>query len=245
LWQIAGSFGWLSTRVLPTPAAVIRAGYQLSISGELERHIAISAQRAALGFAIGGALGLVLGILTGWSRLAEALVDSTVQMLRTVPHLALIPLVILWMGVGETAKVFLVALGVMFPVYLNTHHGVRTVDPGLIEMGRVYGLGRWELFRSVLLKGALPSILIGVRYALGVMWLTLIVSETIAATSGIGYLAMNAREFLRTDVVVLSIVLYALLGKLADSMARWLERRLLPWHPAHSGAAPVGLPGEA
>jgi sulfonate transport system permease protein len=237
LWQLSGSLGWLPTRVLPTPAAVLRAGYQLTKSGELARHIGISSQRAALGFSVGGVLGLLLGILTGSSRIAERLIDSTVQMLRTVPHLALIPLVILWLGVGESAKVFLVALGVMFPVYLNTHHGVRTVDPGLIEMGRLYGLGRGDLFRKILLPGALPSILIGVRYALGVMWLTLIVSETIAATSGIGYLAMNAREFMRTDVVVLSILLYALLGKLADMVARGLERLLLPWHPAH--AAPV------
>ncbi|MGA3188924.1 MAG: aliphatic sulfonate ABC transporter permease SsuC [Bryobacteraceae bacterium] len=239
LWQVSGNLGWLSTRVLPTPSAVLRAGYQLAMSGELAHHIGISSRRAAIGFAIGGLLGLLLGILTGSSRIAERLIDSTVQMLRTVPHLALIPLVILWLGVGESAKVFLVALGVMFPIYLNTHHGVRTVDPGLIEMGRVYGLQRWGLFRKILLPGALPSILVGVRYALGVMWLTLIVSETIAATSGIGYLAMNAREFMRTDVVVLSILLYALLGKLADGIARWLERLLLPWHPAHAAALPV------
>jgi sulfonate transport system permease protein len=242
LWQISGSLGWLSGRVLPTPSAVLRAGWQLAASGELAHHLAISSERAAVGLAIGGLLGLLLGILTGSSRIAERLIDSTVQMLRTVPHLALIPLVILWLGVGESAKVFLVALGVLFPVYLNTHHGVRTVDPGLIEMGQVYGLRRWDLFRKILLPGALPSILVGVRYALGVMWLTLIVSETIAATSGIGYLAMNAREFMRTDVVVLSILLYAILGKLADSSARWLERTLLPWHPAH--ATHAGLPVE-
>jgi sulfonate transport system permease protein len=158
LWQIAGSTGSLPSRILPTPTAVLRAGYELSISGELARHIAISAQRAAIGFLIGGGLGLLLGILTGASRIAEGLIDSTVQMIQTVPHLALIPLVILWLGVGETAKVFLVALGVLFPIYLNTHHGVRTVDPGLIEMAKVYGLGRWGLFRKVLLPGALPSI---------------------------------------------------------------------------------------
>jgi sulfonate transport system permease protein len=116
LWQISGSFGWLPTRVLPTPSAVLRAGYQLTKSGELAHHIGVSSQRAALGFSIGGVLGLLLGILTGSSRISERLIDSTVQMLRTVPHLALIPLVILWLGVGESAKVFLVALGVMFPV---------------------------------------------------------------------------------------------------------------------------------
>ncbi len=239
LWQLSGSCGWLSSRVLPTPLAVLSAGYQLAASGELARHVGISSERALTGFAIGGTIGLLLGIVTGSSRLAEGLIDSTVQMLRTVPHLALIPLVILWFGVGEASKISLVALGVLFPIYLNTHHGVRGVDPGLIEMGRLYGLGQWELFRKILLQGALPSILVGVRYALGVMWLTLIVSETIAATSGIGYLAMNARDFLRTDVVVLSILIYALLGKLADSAARWMEHLLLPWHPVSAI-----LPGE-
>ena len=134
-------------------------------------------------------------------------------MARNIPHLALIPLVILWFGIGETARLFLVAIGVAFPIYINTFHGVRNVDAGLIEMSKTYGLTTWQLFRQVILPGALPSILVGVRYALGIMWLTLIVAETIAATSGIGYVTMNAREFLQTDVLVLGILLYALLGK--------------------------------
>jgi sulfonate transport system permease protein len=164
------------------------------------------------------------------------LLDTAVQMLRNIPHLALIPLVILWFGIGEEAKLFLVALGVFFPIYLNTFHGIRTVDAGLLEMGRVYGLGPAQLFWKVLLPGALPSILIGLRFALGTMWLTLIVAETISARAGIGYLAMNAREFMQTDVVLLSIVIYALLGKLADVVARALERYWLRWHPAYQSA---------
>lgn len=238
LWQAFGSLGWLPERVLPTPAAVIRAGVRLAESGELTRHLLASSRRAAIGFFLGGSLGFLLGLVTGTSRIAEQFLDTSVQMLRTIPHLAMIPLVILWFGIGESAKIFLVALGVLFPIYLNTYSGFRTADPGLVEMGKIYGLSRWGLFRQVLLPGALPSVLIGVRYALGVMWLTLIVAETIAATDGIGYLALNAREFLRTDVVVLSILLYAILGKLADVAARWLERILLPWHPAF--CAPSG-----
>ncbi len=243
-WQAAGDVGWLSGRVLPTPVAVARAGAQLAESGELGLHLRVSFQRAAVGFLIGGGIGLILGMFTGVSRSAESFLDGTLQMLRTVPHLAMIPLVILWFGVGESAKVFLVALGVLFPIYLNTYHGVRSVDPGLIEMGRVYGLGRWQLVVRVLLPGASASILVGVRYALGVMWLTLIVAETIAATSGIGSLAMNAREFLRTDVVVLCILLYAVLGKLADSSARLLERWWLPWHPAFARMPVKADPGD-
>ncbi|WP_313109649.1 ABC transporter permease subunit, partial [Stutzerimonas nitrititolerans] len=145
----------------------------------------------------------------------------------------LIPLVILWFGIDESAKIFLVALGTLFPIYLNTYHGIRNVDPALVEMARSYGLSGFALFRQVILPGALPSILVGVRFALGFMWLTLIVAETISASAGIGYLAMNAREFLQTDVVVLAILLYAVLGKLADVAARGLERAWLRWHPAY------------
>ncbi len=157
-------------------------------------------------------------------------------MVRNVPHLALIPLAILWFGIGEEAKQFLIVLGVLFPFYINTVHGIRSVDPKLIEMGRVYGLGRWGLFRHVVLPGALPSILTGLRYALGVMWLTLIVAETIASDDGIGFMTMNARDFMQVDVVLLGIVLYALLGKLADTLARGLERSLLRWNPAYRAA---------
>jgi sulfonate transport system permease protein len=231
VWQVVGSLGWLPTTVLPTPVEVMEAALRLTKSGVLPADLVVSARRAWTGFAIGGSIGLVLGLVCGVFRVAEAVVDSALQMIRTVPHLALLPLVILWFGIGEQAKVFLVALGVLFPMYLNTFHGIRSVDPGLLEMGRVYGLNTMALYRQVILPGALPSILVGVRYALGIMWTTLIVAETIASNSGIGYMAMNAREFMQMDVVVLSIVLYALLGTLSDVLARWLERRWLQWHP--------------
>jgi sulfonate transport system permease protein len=144
----------------------------------------------------------------------------------------MIPLVILWFGIEEEAKLFLVAFGVFFPVYMNTFHGIRSVDANLVEMAKSYGVRGWPLYRDVILPGALPSILVGVRFALGFMWVMLIVAETISAQSGIGYMTMNAREFMQTDVVVVGILLYALLGKLADMLARGLERWLLPWHPA-------------
>ncbi len=230
-WQISAQSGWLSSRILPAPLDIGQAFVALLASGELWRHLAISLNRALAGFAVGGCIGLALGFATGTSQIAEKLFDTSMQMVRNVPHLALTPLVILWFGIGEEAKLFLIALGVMFPIYLNTFHGIRSVDRQLIEMGKAYGLGHWALLREVILPGALPSILVGVRFALGVMWLTLIVAETIAASSGIGYMAMNAREFLQTDVVVLAILLYALLGKLADVLARSLERRWLGWHP--------------
>jgi len=235
LWEALCRLGLVSTRVLPAPTTVLVAGWQMAASGELARDLGISAARAGLGFLIGGSLGFVLGLMNGMSETAARLTDSSLQMLRNVPHLAMIPLVILWFGIDEEAKLFLVAVGVFFPIYLNTYHGVRTVDAGLVEMARVYGVRGLRLFLTVILPGALPSILVGLRYALGIMWLTLIVAETISASSGIGYMTMNAREFLQTDVVVLGILIYALLGKLADLAARWLERRWLSWHPAFNG----------
>jgi sulfonate transport system permease protein len=232
-WELAARAGWLSTRILPEPLAVLRAAWDLSVSGELWTHLRTSAWRALSAFAVGGGAGLLLGLLTGSFKTAETLLDTTVQMIRNIPALALIPLVILWFGIDETAKLFLVSVGVFFPVYLNTFHGIRSVDKGLIEMAKSYGLSGWPLYRDVILPGALPSILVGVRFALGLVWVLLIVSETISAQSGIGYMTMNAREFLQTDVVLVGILLYALLGKLADVAARGVERFALRWHPGY------------
>jgi sulfonate transport system permease protein len=232
LWQILAQAGLITTRVLPAPTQIVDAAIKLTENGELWRNVQISTWRALVGFVIGGGIGLFLGVLNGMFPIAEQFIDSSVQMIRNIPHLAMIPLVILWFGIGDQARIFLVALGVLFPIYINTFHGIRSIDPGLIEMGKVYGLRSRDLFWQIILPGALPSLLVGVRYALGVMWLTLIVAETIAANSGIGYMAMNAREFMQTDVVVLSILLYALLGKLADSTVRLLEKWWLPWHPS-------------
>jgi sulfonate transport system permease protein len=231
-WEVASLAGMIPPRVLPAPTDVAMAGWKLIRSGELVNNIGVSFWRAIVGFAIGGGIGFAFGLANGLSDLSERVFDSTLQMVRNIPHLAMIPLVILWFGIDETAKIFLVALGVFFPIYINTQHGIRTVDPLLIEMGRSYGMSAMTLFRRVILPGALPSIFVGLRFALGIMWLTLIVAETIAASSGVGYMAMQAREFLLVDVVVLSIVIYALLGKLADSIARALERLCLRWHPA-------------
>jgi sulfonate transport system permease protein len=232
-WQLASQFGWLSNRILPEPWHVLKAAWALTLSGELWTHVKTSTWRALAGFAVGGSLGLALGLLTGSFRRIETLLDTTLQMIRNIPPLALIPLVILWFGIDETAKLFLVSLGVFFPVYINTFHGIRAADRGLIEMARSYGLSGFALYREVILPGALPSILVGVRFSLGLMWVILIVAETISATAGIGYMTMNAREFLQTDVVLVGILLYALLGKLADLVARGLERFWLRWHPGY------------
>ena len=232
-WQVASVTGLLESRILPAPSAVLSAFWSLSVSGELWHHVKISAGRALLGLLVGGGLGLLLGLLNGSSKIASTLLDTTLQMIRNIPALALIPLVILWFGIDESAKLFLVAIGVFFPIYINTYHGIRSVDPQLIEMGKSYGLSRWELYKNIILPGAMPSILVGLRFALGLVWVLLIVAETISAQAGIGYMTMNAREFLQTDVVLVGILLYALLGKLADVLAVSLEKYLLRWHPGY------------
>lgn len=233
LWQVLGPYKIIASSILPTPLEVIDASIRLWESGELQQHILISTQRALTGFIIGGLIGFILGLLNGTVLFFEKTTDTTVQMIRTIPHLALIPLVILWFGIGESAKVFLVALGVMFPIYINTFNGIKNVDRKLIEMGSIYGLTKWKLFSNIILPGALASILVGVRYALGVMWTSLIVAETIGTDAGIGYLATNAREFMQMDIVVLTIVVYAILGKLSDVIAKLFEHQLLKWNPAY------------
>jgi sulfonate transport system permease protein len=235
-WQAGATFGIISSTILPDPIDIGRAAIRLLRDGELQHSMSVSALRALAGLFVGGAIGLTFGFANGMSRWSEAVTDTTLQMVRNVPHLALIPLVILWFGIDEGAKLFLVALGVFFPIYLNTLHGIRSVDPQLIEMGRSYGMNSASLFRRVILPGALPSIFVGLRYGLGITWLTLIVAETIAAQSGIGYMAMQAREFMQTDIVVLAIIIYALLGKLADSIVRFLERSLLSWNQTYKAA---------
>jgi len=232
VWEwIARTQGAASATALPPPSHVLAALNRDQPQGSIWLHLGVSALRALAGLIIGGSLGLVLGLASGLSRTLQLLLDGPLQMVRTIPVLALVPLVIIWFGLGEAAKLFIVAISVLFPVYLNTFFGVRSIDPQLIEMARVYKIRGLTFYREIILPGALPSILVGFRFALGLSWLVLIVAETIGAERGLGYVAMTAREFMQLDVLVLTIVLWAILGKLADSLARRLERWLLPWQP--------------
>ena len=234
-WELASRAGLIASNVLPAPSSVGTTAWQLTETGELPHHLWESVKRAAVGLTIGASAGLVLGVLTGFSRLAEAIIDRNIQIIRAIPFLAILPLVMVWFGVGESGRYFLVALGTLFPIYLNTVLGIRQVDPKLLEMGRVVGLNRLELIRAAILPGALPSILLGLRLALTNAWLALVIAETVGAPAGIGFMATNAREFLQTDVIVLVIVLYALIGLSTDLIARGLERRFLAWHPNYHG----------
>jgi sulfonate transport system permease protein len=234
IWEAASRAGLIAAQVLPAPSSVAGTAWTLVASGDLTKHLGASLLRATAGFAIGGTIGFLLGIVVGFSRVAEALLDRSIQMIRAIPFLALLPLVIVWFGVDESGKIFLVSLAVLFPIYINTLLGIRQVDPKLLELARVTGLSRLETVRRIILPGAMPSILTGVRYSLATAWLALVIAETIATTRGIGFLAMDAREFLQTNVIVLTILIYAAIGVGADSLARHLERSLLAWHPNYA-----------
>jgi sulfonate transport system permease protein len=229
LWQAASSAGVLPERLLASPATVASTAITLTREGTLGEAAAISLQRAVIGFLIGAAAGLVLALLAGLSRLGESIVDPPMQMLRALPLFGLIPLFILWFGIGETPKVVLVAFGVFFPIYLNTYSGIRGVDARLAEVGQVLRLGRTSLIRHIVLPGALPQTLVGLRQSLGTAWLALIVAEQINASSGLGFMINDAREFLRIDIVVVGLLVYAILGLATDALVRLLERRALSW----------------
>ncbi|WP_326675983.1 ABC transporter permease [Streptomyces sp. NBC_01237] len=235
LWQVFSATGVLHPDVLASPGTIARAGSGLIADGTLPSAMAVSLQRVAMGLLLGGIAGTVLALVSGLSRLGEDLVDATVQMLRTVPWVGLIPLFIIWLGIGEAPKVALIALGVAFHLYLNVYAGIRGVDAELIEAGRSLGLGRWGLVRHVVLPGALPGAMTGLRYSLATAWLALVFGESINADAGIGFLMNQAREFFRTDVIVVCLVVYAFLGLAADVIVRTLERLLLQWRPTFTG----------
>ncbi|RKT51619.1 ABC transporter permease [Saccharothrix australiensis] len=229
LWQAASAAGVLPPDKLASPVTVLRSARDLALDGSLVDALLVSTGRVAVGFALGAVVGGALGLVSGLSRWGERLLDPPVQMLRTLPHLGLIPLFILWFGIGEEPKIALVAAGAAFPLYLNLHSGIRQADPALLEAARALGFTRFERVAHVVLPSAVPQTLVGLRIALGAAWLSLIVGEQVNADAGIGFLINNAREFLRTDVVVVGLVVYALLGLSTDALVRGLERRVLRW----------------
>lgn len=236
IWHIASVTGALPSEILAGPSAVVETGARLIATGELQDAMVTSLQRVLAGVAIGGTIGTLLAIFSGLFRLGEDLIDAPMQMFRTIPNVALIPLLIIWFGIGEPTKIALIALGTAFPLYLNVYAGIRNVDQSLIESGRTLGLGRFGLIRNVVLPGALPSALVGLRYSLGIAWIALVFGEQINATAGLGYLMATAREFFQTDVIVVCLVVYAVLGLAVDFIVRVLERSLLAWRPAFDGA---------
>ncbi|MDO8212141.1 ABC transporter permease [Conexibacter sp. CPCC 206217] len=228
-WQAGSSLGAIDPQTLASPSAVISASWALIESGELPKHLWVSLGRAMLGLAIGVAVGTVAALVSGLSRIGENMVDGPMQMFRTMPVTATIPLLIVWFGIGETPKIAMVAIATTFPIYLNLLGGIRAVDRRLVEAMQTFGLGQAALIRHVVLPSALPSFLVGLRYSLGIAWVVLVISEQINATSGIGYLMIDAQQYFRTDVIVVGLIVYSLLGLASDVIVRVIERRALDW----------------
>ncbi|WP_226016960.1 ABC transporter permease [Novosphingobium sp. FKTRR1] len=232
LWELGSRTGLIPERTLAAPSAVATTLFGMVVSGELPVNLAVSFGRAALGLVIGVTVGIVLALIAGLSQRGEAAVDPIMQIKRTIPTLALTPLFIVWFGIGETPKVALIAFASMFPVYLNLYSGIRGVDLRLLEGARSFGLSQAELIWHVILPGSLPSLLVGLRYSLSISILVLVVAEQINASAGLGYLINNARDFLRTDIIVVCLMVYAVLGLGADWLVRLIERRALVWRPS-------------
>jgi sulfonate transport system permease protein len=227
LWQAGSALGLIPQDVLPAPSLIAEAGVELIGNGQLADALRVSGIRVVEGLVLGGVIGVALGVAVGLSTWLEATVDPPMQMVRALPHLGLIPLFILWFGIGELPKVLLVALGVSFPLYLNTFSAIRQVDPKLFETAKVLGFSFWQRFSRIIAPSAAPQVLVGLRQSLAIAWLTLIVAEQINADKGIGFLINNARDFLRIDIIIFGLVVYALLGIGTDAIVRVLERRSL------------------
>jgi sulfonate transport system permease protein len=233
VWQVSSDEGLIGERTLPPVSTIFDTLRQLIESGELQTDLRVSLWRAAQGLFFGLIIGIAIGIIAGLSRLGEQVFDSTMQMLRTVPFIALVPLFLVWFGIGEKSKIILIAAACTFPVYLNTYAGVRHVDPKLVEAGRVFGLSRRELVRRIVLPGALPNILVGVRYAAGTAVLALVLAEQINATNGIGYLIFKGQNALNTPLILAGVFVYAVLGLAADLLVRLIERFAMPWRTGY------------
>lgn len=232
VWEIGSRVGLIPSRTLAAPSAVLTTLFGMVATGELPANLLVSLGRAGLGLAIGVTIGAILGLLAGLSRQGEAAIDPLMQIKRTIPVVALTPLFIVWFGIGETPKIALIAFATLFPVYLNLYSGIRGVDVRLIDAARSFGLNRLEIVRDVVLPAALPSLFTGLRYALSIAILLLVIAEQINATAGLGYLINNARDFMRTDIIVVCLLVYAGLGLLADGLVRVLEARTLSWRPS-------------
>ncbi|MCG7381189.1 ABC transporter permease [Paenibacillus sp. ACRRY] len=235
IWQIASSNGWVNAVLVPPPKDILTEFGRMISSGELLTNLRISAGRAALGFLIGGGLGLATGLWVGFSIKAERLLDPSLQLLRTLPHLAVAPLFILWFGFGETSKILLIAKGAFFPLYVNAFLGVRSVDRHLFEVARVLEFTRLQTITKLIIPASLPSLFLGVRLSIAVSWLGLVVAEMMGSSSGIGYIINDARSFSLTSVIFVGIIVFAIVGKVTDSLVKLAEKKLLRWQDSLEG----------
>ncbi|MET8580848.1 ABC transporter permease [Streptomyces collinus] len=229
LWAVASAAGTLDTGAIPAPWTVLRTGARLWTDGTLPTDVLTSLKRAGAGFAIGLTAGIVLALASGLSRTGEALIDGTVQLNRAIPTLGLIPLFILWLGIGETFKIAIIAIVVYIPIYLNTHAALSGIDSRFVELAEVQGLSRFRFVRQVVIPGALPGFFVGLRLGVTGSWLGLVVLEQINATSGLGYLMFQAQNYGQSDVILVGLLIYGVFGLASDSVVRLVERRVLSW----------------
>lgn len=229
LWLFGSSFGLIDPRILPAPWTVIATFGELIADGRLQTNFITSAGRAAAGLVFGIAIGLALAIIAGLSRLGEAVIDGPIQIKRAVPTLALIPLLILWFGIGETMKVTVITLGVLVPIYMHTHNALRGIDNRYVELAETLNMSQRDFLFQVVLPGALPGFLLGLRFAVTLCWVSLVVVEQINATSGLGYMIELARTYGQTQIILVGLVTYAFLGLVSDGLVRLTERKLLSW----------------
>lgn len=236
LWEVLARVGVLPPNLLPAPSRVLATIVELARTGELWPHLGLTLGRVALGFGLGAALGTGLGALTGYLPLVRRLLDPLLQGLRNIPSLAWVPLFILWLGIYETSKVVLIAVGVFFPVYLGVMTGIQQVDRKLVEVGRVYGLSGLALVQRVFLPATLPAFFVGLRNGLGLGWMFVVAAEIMGANKGLGFLLIDGQMTGRPQTILASILLFAVLGRCTDSLLALLGRRLLHWQDTHGTA---------
>lgn len=236
LWQLLSYLNVFDPRTTPSPATVVLTAFDLIQSGELQNHLLASLQRVLKGLALGLTIGLMGAIIAGLSRFGENMVDSNMEILRAVPNFALLPVLIAWFGIGEEPKIVLISLGVLVAIYINTYSAIRNVDASLIEAAYTFGVRKRELITTVILPGALPGFLIGLRLALTSAWLALIFAETINAPVGLGRMMSDAREYFRIDIIFVLLAVYSSLGLLSLAFVRFLEARLLTWRRVFDGS---------
>ncbi|UOB12921.1 ABC transporter permease [Streptomyces sp. HP-A2021] len=229
LWVVASAAGLLDPGAIPAPWTVLETASRLWSAGTLPDDILTSLQRAATGFAIGLAVGILLALVSGLTRTGEALIDGTVNLNRAIPTLGLIPLFILWLGIGETFKIAIIAIVVYVPIYLNTHAALSGIDSRFVELAEVQDLSKYRFIRQVVIPGALPGFFVGLRLGVTGSWLGLVVLEQINATSGLGYMMFQAQNYGQTDVILVGLVVYGIFGLISDSAVRIVERRVLSW----------------
>lgn len=220
---------------LPSPGQTLRTGLEMLADGSLWRHVGASAGRVVVGFLIGAGVALIAGSAAGLSKTVEAMIDPTLQALRNVPSLAWVPFLLLWMGIDEAPKITLIAIGAFFPIYLNLVSGIRQADRKLVEVGYIFKLNRLELVRRIILPASQPYLLAGLRIGFGQAWLFLVAAELIASTRGLGFMLIDGQNNARPDIMLISIITLAVLGKLSDSGLRIVERRALDWADTFQG----------